>query len=124
MTNQDTGPERDMKTALMNGLRLRCPCCGEGKLFRGYLKVADHCQHCGQDFTAQRADDGPAYVVILIMCHIMGVVLHLTFNGFRDDPLTLALILAAVAIAASLVMLPPVKGAFVAIQWAKRMHGF
>lgn len=124
MTNQDTGPERDMKTALMNGMRLRCPCCGEGKLFRGYLKVADHCQHCGQDFTAQRADDGPAYVVILIMCHIMGVVLHLTFNSFRDDPLTLALILAAVAIAASLVMLPPVKGAFVAIQWAKRMHGF
>ncbi|PRY85048.1 DUF983 domain-containing protein [Donghicola tyrosinivorans] len=124
MTKQDTTPERDMKTALLNGLRLRCPCCGEGKLFRGYLKVADHCQHCGQDFTAQRADDGPAYVVILIMCHIMGVVLHLTFNGFRDDPLTLALILAAVAIAASLVMLPPVKGAFVAIQWAKRMHGF
>ena len=124
MTNQDTGPERDMKTALLNGLRLRCPCCGEGKLFRGYLRVADHCQHCGQDFTAQRADDGPAYVVILIMCHIMGVVLHLAFNSFRDDPLNLALILAAVAIAASLVMLPPVKGAFVAIQWATRMHGF
>jgi uncharacterized protein (DUF983 family) len=105
-------------------MRLRCPCCGEGGLFRGYLKVADHCQYCGQDFTAQRADDGPAYVVILIMCHIMGFVLHLTFDSFRDDPLTLALILAAMAIAASLVMLPPVKGAFVAIQWAKRMHGF
>ncbi len=124
MANEHTNTDRDLKTALMHGMRLRCPCCGAGKLFRGYLKVAERCHECGQDFTPQRADDGPAYVVILLMCHIMGFVMHLTFEGFREDPLTLALILAAVAICASLALLPPVKGAFVAIQWAKRMHGF
>ena len=124
MTEEKLHAERNAKSACLRGLRLRCPCCGEGKLFQGYLKVADHCQVCGQDFSPQRADDGPAYVVILVMCHVMGFVLHLTFEGFRDDPLTLALILAGVSIVGSLAMLPPVKGAFVAIQWAKRMHGF
>ncbi|MEY8880889.1 DUF983 domain-containing protein [Donghicola sp. XS_ASV15] len=115
---------RDTKLALKNGLRSRCPKCGEGKLFQSYLKVKASCDACGLDLTPQRADDGPAYVVILLVCHIAGVAMHLMYKPFLDNPLVPALIISLGAVALSLAMLPPVKGAFVAMQWAKGMHGF
>ncbi len=63
--------KRDVWTALKRGFRGRCPRCGQGKLFRAFLKVDDHCSVCGQDFTPHRADDLPAYLVIVIVGHIM-----------------------------------------------------
>jgi uncharacterized protein (DUF983 family) len=115
---------RDTKTAMLKGARLRCPKCGEGALFSSYLKVAPNCDVCGLDYSPQRADDGPAYIVILLVCHIVGVALHVFYQTFADNPLMLALILSGLSIGLSLVLLPPVKGAIVAIQWAKGMHGF
>lgn len=115
---------RAMKPALVNGLRLRCPACGEGKLLHSYLKVNDGCTQCGQDLSHQRADDGPAYLTILVVGHILGFVLHIVYVQFRPDPWTLALILSVVTVVSSLAMLPRMKGLVVAYQWAKRMHGF
>ena len=66
-----TGEKRDVWTALKRGFRCRCPRCGEGKLFRAFLKVDDHCSVCGLDFTPHRADDLPAYLVIVIVGHIV-----------------------------------------------------
>ena len=63
---------KDTKSAMLKGARLRCPQCGEGKLFDSYLKVTASCDACGLDLTPQRADDGPAYIVILLVCHIVG----------------------------------------------------
>ena len=62
--------------AVRRGFAGRCPHCGEGRLFRAYLKVDDACPVCGEDFTPQRADDAPAYVTILIVGHfiVAGVV--------------------------------------------------
>lgn len=115
---------RPMKPALLNGLRLRCPACGEGKLLHSYLKVKDGCSECGQDLSHQRADDGPAYLTILLVGHILGFVLHIVYVQLRPDPWVLALILSAVTVAGSLLLLPRMKGLVVAYQWAKRMHGF
>ena len=56
---------------MKRGFRGRCPRCGEGKLFRAFLKVDDHCSVCGLDFTPHRADDLPAYLVIVIVGHIV-----------------------------------------------------
>jgi len=69
--SRETGAaeKRNVWTALRRGLRCRCPRCGEGKLFRAFLKVDDHCSVCGQDFTPHRADDLPAYLVIVIVGH-------------------------------------------------------
>lgn len=114
----------DTKTAVLNGMRLRCPECGEGHLFSGYLKVAPACDVCGLDFTPQRADDGPAYIVVLLVSHIVGLALHLMYRQFIDTPLTLALILSIGAVGLCLTLLPPVKGMVIAVQWAKRLHGF
>ena len=63
--------KRDLWTAMKRGFRGRCPRCGEGKLFRAFLKVDDHCSVCGLDFTPHRADDLPAYLVIVIVGHIV-----------------------------------------------------
>lgn len=71
-----------------------------------------------------RADDGPAYVVILIVAHIVGLLFHLLFDLLNRDPIWMIAVLIPVSVGMSLYMLPRVKGAFIGLQWAKRMHGF
>jgi uncharacterized protein (DUF983 family) len=117
-------PDRPLKPALWRGLRRRCPACGEGALLRGYLKVHDTCPACGEALHHHRADDGPAYLTILIVGHLMGPLLMWVFVEFRPSPWVLAGLFATGCIALSLWLLPRLKGAFVAVQWAKRMHGF
>src|SRR5579872_7446331 len=63
--------KRDVWLAMKRGFRGRCPRCGEGRLFRAYLKVANNCSACGLDFTPHRADDLPAYLVIVVVGHIV-----------------------------------------------------
>ncbi len=123
---QDSAPaaKRDVWTALKRGLRGRCPRCGEGKLFRAFLKVDDHCSVCGQDFTPHRADDLPAYLVIVIVGHIV-VPMILWIETDYAPPVTLQLaIYLPFTLITSLLLLQPVKGAVVGVQWALRMHGF
>jgi uncharacterized protein (DUF983 family) len=116
--------KRDVWTALKRGLRGRCPRCGEGKLFRAFLKTADSCSVCAQDFTAHRADDLPAYLVIIIVGHIVvPVILWIETDYSPSVPLQLSIYLPFTLIA-SLLLLQPVKGAVVGMQWALRMHGF
>jgi len=116
--------KRDVWAAMKRGFRGRCPRCGEGKLFRAFLKTADSCSHCGQDFSAHRADDLPAYLVIVIVGHIVvPFALFVETNYSPPVPLQLAIYLPFTFLA-SLALLQPVKGTVVALQWALRMHGF
>ena len=118
------GEKRDVWTALKRGFRGRCPRCGEGKLFRAFLKVDDHCPVCGLDFTPHRADDLPAYLVIVIVGHIV-VPAALMIETNYSPPVALQLaIYLPFTFVASLALLQPVKGAVVGVQWALRMHGF
>ena len=93
-------------------------------MFRAFLKVDDVCEVCGLDLTPQRADDLPAYLVILIVGHIV-VLTALWIETDYSPPvwLQLAVYLPFTSIA-SLILLQPVKGAVVGMQWALRMHGF
>ena len=116
--------ERETKPAIWRGLRRKCPNCGEGRLFQGYLKAVDTCEVCGQDLSSHRADDGPAYLTILIVGHILGFAMHFMWVSLRPDPLVMATVLTAACVALSLYLLPRLKGMIIAIQWAKRMHGF
>jgi uncharacterized protein (DUF983 family) len=116
--------KRDVWTAMKRGFRGRCPRCGEGKLFRAFLKVDDHCSVCELDFTPHRADDLPAYLVIVIVGHIV-VPLALMIETNYSPPVALQLaIYLPFTLVASLALLQPVKGAVVGVQWALRMHGF
>lgn len=116
--------ERPAKPAILDGLRRRCPNCQKAPLFAGYLKAVDSCASCGEVYSHHRADDGPAYVVILIVAHIIGLAFHFLFNLLGRDPLLIVSIFIPVSIALCLFLLPRVKGAFIGLQWAKRMHGF
>ena len=117
-------PERDTWPAIRKGLRGRCPNCGKGPLLHSYLKVRDQCPVCGEDLYHHRADDGPAYLTILIVGHIMAPALHISFVHWRPQPLVLLAILATGCVALSLFLLPRLKGGIVGLQWARRMHGF
>lgn len=122
-TNIDQS-DRPTKPAVMNGLRCHCPRCGEGALFSRYLKVVDSCEHCGQDLHHHRADDGPAYLTILVVAHILGIAIHFVWVHLRPEPWVMATGFTIGSVALCLFLLPRFKGMIVAIQWAKRMHGF
>jgi uncharacterized protein (DUF983 family) len=116
--------ERPLWPALLRGWRQRCPNCGAGPMMRAYLKVRDTCPVCGQDLHHHRADDGPAYLTILIVGHLMAPILLFLFTHWEPDPLTTATVLSVGCVGLSLYLLPRLKGALVAVQWSKRMHGF
>jgi uncharacterized protein (DUF983 family) len=121
--DHETG-ERPLKPALLRGWRRKCPHCGAGPMMQGFLKVRDSCPVCGEALHHQRADDGPAYLTILIVGHLLAPILLYAFVHFRPDPLVLAVGFSIATVALSLFLLPRLKGAMVALQWAKRMHGF
>jgi uncharacterized protein (DUF983 family) len=122
--NSVSAEKRDLWTAMKRGFRGRCPRCGEGKLFRAFLKVDNSCSACGLDYTPHRADDLPAYLVIVIVGHIM-IPLILWIETDYSPPVWLQLsIYLPLTLIASLALLQPVKGAVVGFQWALRMHGF
>lgn len=116
--------DRALKPALLRGWRRRCPNCGAGPMLRGYLAVRDECPVCGEALRHQRADDGPAYLTILIVGHLMAPLLLWAFVTWRPDPMMLFAVFSVGTVALSLFLLPRLKGAMVAFQWAKRMHGF
>jgi len=117
-------PERPLWRSLRRGLRGRCPACGRGKMFRAFLKVADRCPACGEDLHHHRADDAPAYFVILIVGHLV-VPLALVVEVAYSPPYWLhAMIWLPLTIALAVGLLQPVKGTIVGWQWANYMHGF
>ena len=73
---------------------------------RSYLKVRDTCPVCREDLSHQRADDGPAYLTILIVGHIMAPALHIAFVQFRPEPMLLFTIFAVGCAGLSLYLLP------------------
>lgn len=123
---ETTEPQADHPVwpAIVRGLRQRCPACGEGALMGRYLKVNHACAACGQELHHHRADDGPAYLTILIAGHILAPLILWVYPAFKPDPWVMALGFSVFFTALALFLLPRLKGGLVGIQWAKRMHGF
>jgi uncharacterized protein (DUF983 family) len=115
---------REAGPALFRGFRRRCPSCGGGRMFSGYLSVEPACTNCGEAFSHHRADDAPAWATMLIVGHLMIPVI-MTARLAPDIPVWAhSLIWPLVALALCLLLLPCVKGAVIGYQWAHRMHGF
>ena len=115
---------RLVKPALISGWNRKCPNCGSGPLMDGYLSIREECAVCSQELHHHRADDGPAYITILISGHILAPLMLIIFEMYRPDPMVLAVGFILIFIAMALFLLPRIKGAFIGLQWAKRMHGF
>ena len=109
--------------SIRRGLMLRCPACGEGKMFGKYLKVNNTCPHCGEELFHHQADDAPPYFTILLVGHLV-IPPMLAIEMEYLPPIWFHLTVWPALIAAlSLAMLPRIKGAVVSLQWAARMHG-
>jgi uncharacterized protein (DUF983 family) len=116
--------DRPLMPALRLGWARRCPACGQGRMLRGYLTVADHCPHCGEALHHHRADDGPAYLTILITGKAVMAVYLAVYLAWQPSPLVMIALCWSLALAMALWLLPRIKGALVALQWSRRMHGF
>lgn len=99
------------------GLGCRCPRCGKGKLYKGFLDFADKCDHCGLDFSKFENGDGPAVFIMLILGFIIvgaALVVEVTFK----PPLWVhAVLWGPSIIGGSIALLRPAKGLIVAMQY-------
>ena len=118
------GAPRPLRAALLRGLRCRCPACGRGKLFKSFVKPVDKCSVCKEIYIAQRADDFPPYIVILLLGHIV-VPLVIAVDHAFVPPLWFYITFGSAFISGlAIALLQPVKGAVIAYQWSYRMDGF
>ena len=122
--NHSGRPARPLMQAMLRGFLGRCPHCGEGKLFASFVKTVDRCEHCGEEMHHHRADDLPAYLVVVIVGHIVvGAFLSVEATSTLSTWQHLA-IWIPLTIGSALALLRPIKGAVVGLQWALYMHGF
>ncbi|MBL4645041.1 MAG: DUF983 domain-containing protein [Rhizobiales bacterium] len=116
--------KRSVFEAMSRGKSNKCPQCGVGKLFAGYTRIVDSCEHCGTELHHHRADDAPPYFTIFIVGHIVvGLMLWLEKSYHPELWIHMAL-WVPLTIVLALWLLRPIKGAVVGLQWANRMHGF
>lgn len=110
----------DVWRAVRRGLQLRCPACGKGKLLKGYLRVSETCSSCQEAIGQIRADDGPAWATILLVGHCVSPAFFLFATTDPGAGFRAFVVIAGAVIAASLLLLPRMKGLFIAVIWASR----
>ena len=99
------------------GICGRCPQCGDGILYRSYLKPVDNCSHCNEKLGHIRADDGPAWLTIILVTHIITPIIVLILTA-TEWPMWISFLAITVpAVALLLLMLPRAKGLFIAWIW-------
>ena len=102
------------------GWRGRCPRCGEGRLFDGFLTVAPQCQNCGLDYSFADSGDGPAVFIMMIVGFIVvGLALIVEFN-FHPPYWVHAIIWIPLVLGLSIGLLRPLKGLMIAQQYRHR----
>ncbi len=127
-TNETRGApdpsERNVWQALWHGFWQRCPSCGVGKSNGSFLKIVDHCAHCNEALHHHKADDAPAYFTIMVVGHIVVPMLLWSEVAYKPSYTFHIITWPVLTVVLSLLLLPRIKGALVALQWANRMHGF
>ena len=102
------------------GLLCRCPNCGEGPLFNGYLRVHDTCEACGFDLRRADSGDGPVVFIVLVVGALTCFGALLVEVAYRP-PIWVHLILwLPMATLLSLFLLRPFKGVMIALQFHHR----
>ncbi|BEV12145.1 DUF983 domain-containing protein [Asticcacaulis sp. DW145] len=115
------GPD-SREVSFLAAARGRCPVCGQGKLYKGFLKIAPECSQCHTDFQTADTGDGPVVFVILIVGFIVCFGFMITALS-HDWPLWLHMIIwLPLALVLSLGLMPPLKGLMVASQLKNRVN--
>jgi uncharacterized protein (DUF983 family) len=118
MTQTNTPQSAPWPTSLARGFCRRCPRCGVGKLFKSFLQVKDTCHNCELELSkSYSADDGPAFFTMsLILFTFVPILLWLDIRYNLSLNILLFVLLPATIIL-TIMLLPLVKGAFVAASW-------
>ena len=102
------------------GWRGRCPRCGEGRLFDGFLTVAPQCANCGLDFDFADSGDGPAvFIMMIVGLIVVGLALFVEFN-FHPPYWVHAVLWIPLVLGLSIGLLRPLKGLMIAQQYKQK----
>jgi uncharacterized protein (DUF983 family) len=114
----------DTPPPLATGLAGRCPRCGRGRLFRGFLAIVDRCEVCGLDLAAQDSGDGPvAFIVLIVGFVVVGAALIVEVK--YGWPVWLHLLVwLPLTVVLCLGLMRPFKGVLVALQYRHRRDEF
>lgn len=116
--------DRSTVRSMLRGWRGRCPNCGGGPIYTGYLKVRRSCAACGEHLHHHRADDLPAYAVIIIVGKLLIAGLFAVEMAWAPPVWVHWAVWPAATLLLALWLLPRVKGTVIGMQWALGMHGF
>ncbi|MDB5593009.1 DUF983 domain-containing protein [Enterovirga sp.] len=112
--------DRSTPPATSTGLRGRCPRCGRGHLFQGFLTVRPRCEACGLDFAFADSGDGPAFFVMSLV-GIVVVALAMMVEFSYQPPLWVhALLWLPATLGLSLLLVRPAKGLLIALQFGRK----
>jgi uncharacterized protein (DUF983 family) len=107
-----------LQRSVFRGLAGHCPACGKGVLFWKYLKVNGRCECCDTDLARYPADDGPAYLTIILIGHLVVAPMLIFPIIWRSNPAySLPLILIPLA-ALTLTVLPRIKGGWIGLMYS------
>jgi len=109
---------RTFGTALRRGAVGRCPNCGVGRLFNGYLTLHHSCGNCGQDFRAHAPAAGPAFMTIALLGLVTGPLVWTVAAILTPDRLVLMLVGLVMLPILAVVLLRVIKGAMLGYLWA------
>jgi len=113
-------PVSPSRIAALRGLRGRCPACGKGRLFAGYLKQAPACTDCGAATGEIAAEDGPPWLTVLMLGPLLAALTFIAAHR-EDWPLWMRLAgLGTFAVGAVLIALPRIKGGLIGMMWGMR----
>jgi uncharacterized protein (DUF983 family) len=115
MGTKPSSPGLSKGRILWRGIKGRCPKCGEGRLFKNYIQQVERCTCCGEAIGRIRADDGPAWLTILLTGHIVAPLIgYFALHDTLPSWLATALLLA-IALFMVFLILPRAKGLFIAM---------
>jgi uncharacterized protein (DUF983 family) len=110
-------PEHDLGVSIRRGLRGRCPNCGEGRLFAGFLDLAPRCERCGLDYSFADSADGPAVFVIFIAGFIVVFAALIVEFAYAPPYWVHAVLWLPLIVVTTLLPLRPMKGLMIALQY-------
>jgi len=111
-------PQNSLWTSISRGARRRCPTCGQGRLFDGFLKIRATCPVCGANNADCPCDDFPPYLTIFAVGHLVIPSLVLTDLHYHPSVWQQAAIWLPATVLLCLLLLPAMKGATAGFCWA------
>ena len=115
-TPKPAWPVPSLGIGLLRGLAGRCPACGVGRVFSGFLRVVGECSHCHAPLGLARADDAPPYFTIMLVGHIVIPLMLVMQKAGDPSNLLLASIFLPLTLFMSVGLIRPIKGATVGLM--------